>query len=239
MLKRWRNLPRAGVGLLGLALVLMVSVTADADSLRSGLRRLGGGQQSSSMVWGVPAGVDPASVPAVTLIPTVTRFSLAGAGSMDFLATDCTSVGLVCPSNEHCECDKATGTVTDGVGPIFSGTFNFWLSVDDTSPLSTPPGPDRDYPNGSTTGSNHNSCFFATGILAVTTVPGNTINFSTSGAACIGIGGGVALYDGGFAVTNSTGFFSSSIAGGQIGFGSNFFTGLGIFDLEGAGSQLN
>jgi hypothetical protein len=208
---------------------MMAAVTADADSLRNGMRRTGA--QPSSPTWGVPAGVDPASVPAVVVIPSVQEFSIAGAGAMNFLATDCNTVGLTCASGDHCECVKASGTVTDGVGPIFTGTFNFWLSVDDTASHA--------YPNGSTTGSNNNFCFFATGILAVTTVPGSTMNFSTSGAACTGIGGGVALYDGGFAVTNSTGGFASAIAGGQIGFGSNFFTGLGIFDLKGAGTNLN
>lgn len=232
MLKRWRNLPRAGVGLLGLALVLMLTVTADAGSGREGLRRLGSAPQA---LWGVPAGVDPASSPAVTLLPTVQEFSIAGSASMNFTADEnavCGALGLSCTSGPgNCECVQATGNVTDGVGPIFQGTAVFTLNVD-TDVAATP---SHAYPNGSPP---PGACFFASGVLSIST-NASVINFITSGAACNAIGGGVALYSGGFDVGASTGGFSSAAAGGMIGFGSNFHTGIGIFDLKGAGTNLN
>ncbi len=228
MLKRWRNLPRAGVGLLGLALALMLTVTANAQSGRDGMRRLSGSQQSA-ILWGVPQGADPANAPAVTTLPTVQEFSVAGSTSMNFTAneiTACGSVGLACNVGDTCQCVVATGTVTDGVGPIFEGNVTFWLNIDTSHP----------YNNGNTVGKE---CFFATGVLDITTSPGNTMNFNTSGAGCNGIGGGVALYSGGFSIEGSTGGFASALGGGEIGFGANFNTDIGIFDLKGAGTNLN
>jgi len=233
MLKRWRNLPRAGVGLLGLALVLMFTVTADAGSGRDGMRRLG--SAPNAVLWGVPAGANPANSPAVTVLPTVQEFSIAGSTSMNFLADEtavCGAIGLSCTSGPgNCQCVQATGTVSDGVGPIFQGTAVFTLNIDTDVAVT----PSHAYPNGSPA---PGACFFASGILSIGT-NASIINFVTSGAACNAIGGGVALYSGGFDIGTSTGGFSSAVGGGEIGFGSNFNTGIGIFDLKGAGTNLN
>ena len=233
MLKRWRNLPRAGVGLLGLALALMLTVTADAASGRDGMRRLG--SSPSAVYWGVPAGVNPASSPATTVLPTVSEFSIAGSANMNFVADEnavCGALGLSCTSGPgNCQCVQAIGLVSDGVGPIYQGTATFTLNIDTDVSAS----PSHAYPNGSPP---PGACFFASGVLSIGD-NASVINFITSGAACNAIGGGVALYSGGFNIGASTGGFSSAVGGGEIGFGSNFNTGIGVFDLKGAGTNLN
>jgi hypothetical protein len=230
MLKRWRNLPRAGVGLLGLALVLMLTVSADAESGRDGMRRLGGSQQSATM-WGVPQGVDPASSPAVVTPPSVQEFSAAGSTNINFNAneaTDCGAVGLTCNAGDTCQCVKAVGMITDGVGPlpIVAPNVTFLLNVDIS----------HSYNNGNNVGK---SCFFATGVFDAAANDGSIMKLITSGAACNGIGGGVALYSGGFSIVGSTGGFVNAIGGGMLGFGGNFNNGIGVFDIKGAGTNLN
>jgi hypothetical protein len=182
------------------------------------------------MMFGIPEGVDPAtSAPAlINPLPTVLEFSVAGSGNVNFFApaAACIAAGLVCNSGEVCQCVQTLGNVTDGVGSVFHGSFSFLLSI----VIS------RQYPNGNNVG---RSCFFASGLLMVTEFPGSAINFITSGAACNGTQGGVALYSGGFGVGPSTGGFSKAVGSGVLGFGANFSTGLGIFDLKGAGTNLN
>ena len=227
MLKHCRNLPRAGVGFLGLVLVLMFTLTAEAASLR----RSGGSQTQGGMLFGVPEGADATSSPAIVTPPAVQEFSVAGSGSVNFVgaSSDCIAVGLVCNAGETCQCVETTGTVTDGIGPFYHGAFSFILNIVTSAT--------RQYPNGNNVGK---VCFFASGVLSVTPgFPGSTINFITSGAACNGTGGGVALYSGGFAIGSSTGGFSNAIGDGVLGFGANFGTGIGIFDLKGAGTNLN
>ena len=68
---------------------------------------------------------------------------------------------------------------------------------------------------------------------------GSIMKLITSGAACNGIGGGVALYSGGFSIVGSTGGFVNAIGGGMLGFGGNFNNGIGVFDIKGAGTNLN
>lgn len=227
MLKHCRNLPRAGVGFLGLVLVLMFSLTADAASLRRS-----GSQSQGAMMFGVPEGVDPAaSQPAIVTPPKVLEFSVAGSGNVNFAGptADCVAAGLICNVGETCQCLETFGSVTDGVGPVALGPFSFILNVVTSFPT-------RQYPNGNNVG---RACFFASGMLAVTTTPGSTINFITSGAACNGTAGGVALYSGGFNIGPSTGGFSRAVGSGVLGFGSDFSTAVGIFDLRGAGTGLN
>ncbi len=223
MLKRFRNLPRIGAGFLGLALALTFGLTANAASLRRG----GTAPSSSSAMFGVPAGANPANVIPI-LPPTVQEFSLGGSGNINFSApsSDCIAAGLVCNLGQSCQCVETTGSVTDGLGPLYHGSAFFILNVVTSQP----------YPNGNTQGED---CFFASGVLTVSTSLGSAINFLTSGAACNGTGGGTALYSGGFEIGPSTGGFSSSTGGGMIGFGSNFNTDVGIFDLRGAGTGLN
>lgn len=223
MLKRCRNLPRVGAGFLGLALVLMFGLSANAASLRRG----GSAPAVGGVMFGVPAGANPANVPLGNP-PSVQEFSVAGSGNVNFdgQPSDCTAAGLTCNSGETCQCLETFGNVTDGLGPLYHGAFSFIMNVVTSFPT-------RQYPNGT------NVCYFASGVLAVTTSLGSTINFITSGAACNGTGSGVALYSGGFEIGPSTGGFSSATGGGVLGFGSNFATGVGIFDLKGAGTGLN
>ena len=225
MLKRYRNLPQVGAGLLGLALILAFSLTAQAASLRRS-----GTQSQGGVMFGVPAGANPAMTGS-GVPPAVQEFSVAGSGSVNFSApsSDCIANGLVCNAGESCQCVETTGTVTDGVGSLYHGSFFFILNIVTTFPT-------RQYPNGNNVGQ---ACFFATGVLSVTPAPSSTVTFITSGAACNGTSGGVALYSGGFAIGPSTGGFSSAVGGGMLGFGSNFNTDIGIFDLKGAGTGLN
>jgi len=193
------------------------------------MRRLGGSQQSA-ILWGVPEGA-VASSPAVTAPPAVQEFSAAGSTIVNFTAnetTDCGSVGLTCNAGDTCQCAKAVGTITDGVGPLPNAGPNvsFWLNIDTS----------HAYNNGNNVGK---ACFFATGVFDAVGNDGSTMKFITSGAACNGIGGGVALYSGGFSIVGSTGGFVNAIGGGVLGFGANFNTDIGIFDIKGAGTNLN
>jgi hypothetical protein len=227
MLKHCRNLPRAGVGLLGLALVLAFTASAQASTLRRG-----GAQAQGSVLFGVPAGVDPAvSSPAIINPPVVQEFSVAGSMAINFSANpaNCAAVNLNCNVGEICQCVEGIGQVTDGIGPLYHGSAVLDLNIVTSFPT-------RAYPNGNTAGQ---VCFFATGNLAVTVALGSTINFITSGAACNAVSGGVGLFSGGFEVGPSTGGFINAVGGGVLGFGSNFNTGVGIFDLKGAGTHLN
>jgi hypothetical protein len=225
MLKRYRNLPQVGAGLLGLALVLAFSLTAQAASLRRS-----GTQSQGGVMFGVPAGASPA-LTGSGIPPVVQEFSLAGSGSVNFSApaSDCIAAGLVCNAGESCQCVEDTGNVTDGVGSLYHGSAFLILNIVTSFPT-------RQYPNGNNVGQ---ACFFATGVLSVTPAASSTITFITSGAACNGIAGGVALYSGGFDIGPSSGGFSAAVGSGVLGFGSNFNTDVGIFDLRGAGTGLN
>jgi hypothetical protein len=204
----------------------MFGLSANAASLRRG----GSAPSVGGVLFGVPAGANPANVVAGDP-PSVQEFSVAGSGNVNFSgpASDCIAAGLVCNSGETCQCVETFGNATDGLGPLYHGAFSFIMNIVTSFPT-------RQYPNGNNVGQ---SCFFATGILAVSTSLGSTINFITSGAACNGVGSGVALYSGGFEIGPSTGGFSSATGGGTLGFGSNFNTDVGIFDLKGAGTGLN
>jgi hypothetical protein len=230
MLKRWRKLPQAGVGMLGLALALTLTLNADASSLREANPGLG--STTAMMFGGTPAEVEAAaSSPAVVTPPPVQEFSSAGSGTISFNATQaqCNSVGLACLPTDSCQCVITTGTVTDGVGPLFQGPFTFWLNID-TIPVS------HQYPNGNDSGK---ACFFASGVLSETPGPAESINFITSGAACNGISSASGLYSGGFLIGPSTGGYSSASGAGVLGFGSNISTKVGFFDLKGAASDIN
>jgi len=218
MLKRWRKLPQAGVGLLGLAL-LTFSLNADAASHSFKHEKMLFGGTASEIKAS-------ASLPA-TPLPAVQEFSSAGSGIINLAApaSACTSVGLNCNPGDSCQCVTMTGSVTDGVGPLFSGPFLLTLNVDEIG-----------FDDGNDQGQ---ICFFATGVLALTPGSNATINFITAGAGCNGIDNANALYSGGFTIGPSTGGFSDAIGSGILGFGANKVTKIGIFDLKGAGSNIN
>jgi hypothetical protein len=204
----------------------MFSLSANAASLRRG----GTASSGTGMMFGVPAGANPAIVnPGIP--PTIQEFSIAGSGNVNFSGplSDCIAAGLSCNPGEICQCVETFGNVTDGLGPLYHGAFSFLLNIVTTYPA-------RQYPNGNTDGG---TCFFASGVLSVSPSLGSTITFITSGAACNGTGSGTALYSGGFDIGPSTGGFSSATGGGVLGFGTNFNTDVGIFDLKGAGTGLN
>jgi hypothetical protein len=229
MFKLCRNLPRASVGFLGLVLVLTCTAfNAKADTLRRG--GIGQTTTQGGMMFGVPAGVSPATA-SPSALPSVQEFSVAGSGNINFAADPsvCTNAGLSCNAGETCQCLQLTGAVTDGIGPLFHGAASLILNIVTTFPT-------RQYPNGNTAGQ---TCFFASGVLTITPAVTSGISFITSGAACNGTNGGVALYSGGFEIGPSTGGFSNAVGGGTLGFGSHFNTDVGIFDLKGAGSGLN
>jgi len=174
------------------------------------------------------------SSPAITPLPSVQEFSSAGSGVVAFIPgsampNPCVVEGLTCNAGDTCQCVTITGNVSDGVGPLFQGPFVFYLSVD-SAPAA------RQYNDGNNVGQK---CFFATGVLAETPGSGATINFITAGAACNAIDNASALYSGGFVIGPSTGGFSSALGSGVIGFGANFSTKIGIFDLKGAASDIN
>jgi len=225
MLKRWRNLPQAGVGLLGLALVMSLTLNADAASHSFA-------HESDMLFGGTAAEINASgSSPATTPLPSVQEFSSAGSGvvsSTRATPNACTGVGLTCNTGDTCQCVTVTGNVTDGVGPLFQGPFVFYLSVD-TSPAA------RQYNDGNNAGQK---CFFATGVLAETPGSGATINFITAGAGCNAIDNASGLYSGGFVIGPSTGGFSGAAGAGMLGFGINA-SGIGIFDLKGAASDIN
>jgi len=127
MLKCFRNLPRVGAGFLGLALVLMLGLNANAASLRRGgvAPSSGGGA-----MFGVPAGANPANVTPLAP-PSVQEFSLGGSGNANFSApsSDCVAAGLSCNSGQTCQCFENTGSVTDGLGPLYHGSAFFILNV--------------------------------------------------------------------------------------------------------------
>lgn len=221
MLKRWQNLPQAGVGLLGLAL-LTFSLNANAASHSFGHDRvMFGGTESQIKA--------AASSPALSGPPAVQEFSSAGSGTINLNASTgtCTAVGLTCNTGDFCQCVTLTGNVSDGVGPLFSGPFVLTLNVDGQTL----------YDNGA--GSPEGVCFFASGVLSLTPGSNATINFITSGAACNSIDNASALYSGGFVIGPSTGGFSSAVGSGIIGFGANSSSQIGIFDLKGAASDIN
>jgi hypothetical protein len=224
MLKRWRTLPQAGVGLLGLAL-LTFTLNADAASHSFA-------HGSDMMFGGTAADIEASSAsPAISPLPAVTEFSSAGSGILSLTASQatCNGVGLTCKTGDTCQCVTLTGNVTDGIGPLFSGPFVLYLNVD-TLPVA------HQYPNGNNSGQ---VCFFGTGVLSLTPGSNATINFITSGAACNAIDNASALYSGGFVIGPSTGGFSNAVGSGIIGFGANSSTHIGVFDLKGAGSNIN
>jgi len=204
----------------------MFSQTAQAASLR----RAGTQSAGSAMMAGVPAGANPAASGSADP-PSVQEFSSAGSGTVNFAgpASDCIAAGLTCNSGEVCQCLELTGNVTDGLGPLYHGAATLLLNLVISFPS-------RAYPDGNNVGQ---VCFFASGILSVTPAPSSTMNFFTAGAACNGALLGSLLYSGGFAIGPSTGGFSMATGGGTLGLGTNFFTGVGIFDLRGAGTGLN
>jgi hypothetical protein len=226
MLKRCGNLPRLGIGFLGLGLVFLFNPTAHAASLRRS-----GTQTGSAIMAGVPAGANPANV-TPSNPPAVLEFSSAGSGNVNFMElppVDCTAAGLVCNSGESCQCLTMSGLVTDGLGPLYHGTASLLLNLVITFPGHV-------YPDGNNVGQY---CFFASGLLAITPAPNSTVNLYTAGAACNGFLSGSLFYSGGFSIGPSTGGFSASTGSGTIGFGTNFFTDIGIFDVKGAGTGLN
>jgi len=233
MLKRWRSLPQAGVGLLGLALALAFTLNADASSAREGTRTF----KQPTVLFGGPADdAGAVSSPAITPLPVVQEFSLAGSGivttGVSVPESLCSAVGLTCNPADNCQCVKVTGNVTDGIGPVFSGPFTFWLNIDsshlynDGNNVNAPPGPGG-------------VCFFASGVLFVNPAPSATLSFDTSGAACNGIEHASGLYSGGFNIGPSTAGFSNAVGSGMIGFGFNNVTKVGVFDLKGAGANIN
>jgi hypothetical protein len=171
------------------------------------------------------------SSPAVSPAPAVQEFSSTGSGRVNFNAgqSTCQAVGLTCYAGDTCQCVTLTGNVTDGAGPLFQGPFVFYLSVD-TLPLA------RQYNDGNNAGKK---CFFATGVLSEIPSSDATINFITSGAGCNGIDNASGIYSGGFVIGPSTGGFSNAIGSGILGFGSNFSSKIGLFDLKGAASHIN
>jgi len=220
MLKHWRKLPQAGVGLLGLALLFTLPLNANADphSFSHGDTVMLGGTASEIAA--------AAASPATVTPPSVSEFSSAGSGALNLSApfTTCSAVGLSCNVGDTCQCFTITGNVTDGQGPLFQGPFVFYLDAD----LS------HSYNDGS-----GKICFFANGVLAETPGSDATINFITAGAACNGIDNASALYSGGFTIGPSTGGFDDAVGSGMVGFGANTATGIAIFDLKGAASDIN
>jgi len=227
MLKLCRNLPRVGVGFLGLALVSMFSMPARAESLRRG----GTTSSTVSTLAGVPAGANPADVTPGDP-PSVQEFSVAGSGSVNYVGpdSDCIAAGLTCNTGQTCQCMEVTGNVTDGLGPLYHGTASLLLSIVNTVT----------YPNGNSAGNPSGQvCFFASGILSVSPAVGSTITFITSGPLCNGPQSGSTVYSGGFLIGSSTGGFSNAVGAGTLSYGANFFTDTGVFDLKGAGTGLN
>jgi len=226
MLKHGGNLPRFAVGFLGLALVLVFSLPARAESLR----RAGSQSTAISVMAGVPVGANPANVTPGDP-PPVQEFSVAGSGSVNFSgpAADCIAAGLVCNSGEVCQCIEINGNVTDGLGPLYHGTANLLLSVVISFPT-------RQYPDGNNVGE---VCFFASGVLTVTPALSSNVTFVTAGATCNGSQNGSLLYTGGFNIGPSTGGFSDALGAGSLSFGADFFSDAAIFDLRGAGTGLN
>jgi hypothetical protein len=218
MLKHWRKLPQAGVGLLGLALLFTLPLNAQADPHSF--------SHGDTVMFGGTASQIAAASPAVVTPPSVSEFSSAGSGILNLSAGSgtCSAQGLSCSMGDICQCFTITGNVTDGQGPLFQGPFVFYLEVD-LSHL---------YNDGS-----GKVCFFADGVLAETPGSDATINFITAGAACNGIDNASALYSGGFTIGPSTGGFDDAVGSGVVGFGANTATGIGIFDLKGAASDIN
>jgi hypothetical protein len=167
-----------------------------------------------------------AASPAVVTPPSVSEFSSAGSGALNINApfSTCTAQGLSCNSSDVCQCFTITGNVTDGQGPLFQGPFVFYLDVDLSHLFNDGSG---------------KVCFLANGVLAETPGSNATINFITAGAACNGIDNASALYSGGFTIGPSTGGFDDAVGSGVVGFGANTATGVGIFDLKGAASDIN
>jgi len=226
MLKRCGNLPRVGVGFLGLALVFMFSLTAHAESLRRATIQSSG----TGMMAGVPAGANPAAVTPGDP-PSVQQFSSAGSGNVNFSgpASDCIAAGLVCNVGQTCQCLEVDGNATDGLGPLYHWTASLLRNIVITFP-------NAQYPNGNNVGE---VCFFATGVLSITSTGQSTISFDTSGTACNGSILGSLLYTGGFNIGPSTGGFSSAVGSGNLSVGADFFSDVGIFDVIGAGTGLN
>jgi hypothetical protein len=227
MLKRWgkpRGKPRAGVALLGLVLFFTFTPNANAasQSFSDDTMRFGG----------TAAEINASSSSAVlTPAPAVQELSSGGSGKINFNADKalCRGVGLYCDIGDGCQCVTVIASVTDGVGPLFSGSFVFYLNVD-SAPAA------RQYNDGNNSGQK---CFFATGILAETPASNSTINFLTSGAACNGIEKASGIYSGGFVIGPSTGGFSNASGSGILGFGANSSTKIGVFDLKGAAWDIN
>jgi len=226
MLKRCGNLPQVGVGFLGLALIFMFSAPAHAESLRRATIQSSG----TGMMAGVPAGANPAAVTPGDP-PSVQQFSSAGSGNVNFVgpAGDCIAAGLVCNTGESCQCMELDGNVTDGLGPLYHGTASLLLNVVISFPT-------RQYPDGNNVGE---VCFFASGVLSITTTGQSTVTFDTSGATCNGSVLGSLFYTGGFNIGPSTGGFSSAVGSGNFSLGADFFSDVGIFDITGAGTGLN
>jgi hypothetical protein len=222
MLNRWLKFAQAGV--FGLLLVSFSVSGAYAASLRQGNH-----PSEPTVMFGLadPTGSTPSAVPG--FIPAVQEFSDGGAGVVNLITPSsvCIAAGLICNTGDFCQCVRTTGTVNDGVGPVFSGIpFVFLLNVDLSS----------HFDDGNNVG---RFCFGSTGILSFIASPSAQLNFNTAGAACNSTGVGVALYSGGFLVGASTGGFSNASGAGMIGFGGNSSTSVGTFDLRGAGSNLN
>jgi hypothetical protein len=223
MLKRWRQLPQAGVGLLGLALLLTFTLNADAAGHSF--------SHETMMAGGTEAEVNASvSSPAATP-PAIQEFSSAGSGTLLLVAgaPTCAAVGLICNTGDNCQCATITGNVTDGVGPLFQGTFVLYLNIVSNSSKSVD--------DGNNVGQK---CFFATGLLSESPGSGATINFNTAGLTCNGIDNASLLYSGGFTIGDtSTGGFAGAVGSGIIGVGANRSTLVGAFDLKGAAADIN
>ncbi len=226
MIKHGGSLPRIGVGFLGLALIFVFSLNAQAASLR----RAGTQSSAVAVMAGVPIGANPANVTPGDP-PSVQQFTIAGSGNVNFSgpASDCINAGLVCNSGEVCQCVEVTGGVTDGLGPLYHGAASLLLNIVISFPS-------RAYPDGNTVGE---VCFFGSGVMNVTPALGSTISFITAGQICNGSQNGTLLYSGAFNIGPSTGGFSSALGSGHMTLGADFFSDVGIFDIVGAGTGLN
>ena len=218
MFKSWIG-PGAGVGLL--ALVLASTVPAFAGQGHATKSATANG------IFGRGATVsDEAASPAIINPSSLEEFSSVGNGTTTLFGSTsvCTAVGLHCQAGHLCQCTQGIGTLTDGVGPFFEGSYVFTLNTD----ISTA------HPNGS------NACYFGSAILVLSLPngPGRSITLESAGTSCNSPSGTQGTYNGGFDITGGTANFSNAFGVGVLDFGANAAQINNLFVRGAAGNVL-
>lgn len=206
MFKSLRIGPGAGVGLLALVLASTVPAFAgQGHATKSG---------AANGIFGRGATVSNQAVsPAIINPSSLELFSSVGNGTTTLFGSTsvCTAVGLHCAVGHLCQCTQGIGTLTDGVGPFFEGSYVFTLNTD----ISTL------HPNGS------NACYFGSAVLTLVlpnSLPGaggRSITLESAGTSCNSPSGTQGTYNGGFDITGGTANFSNAFGTGVVDFGAN------------------